>query len=103
MDVWVYTERKEENAAAVAVRIVGINHYRGIARNLLWGDKTGLGSPRGLQGQSPGGVLGAKPPEAGHIVLSCAYLVIKFHSLPSSHTSQFKTVKAQHTVVLLSI
>jgi len=43
---------------------------RGLARNLLRGDKTGgLGteerkSPSGVQGQSAGGGLGAKPPEA---------------------------------------
>jgi len=42
---------------------------RGVARNLLWGDKRGGlgdGSPPGrVQGQSPGGDLEAKPPEAG--------------------------------------
>jgi len=45
--------------------------HRGVARNLFrretkpgdWGQK----SPSGVQGQSPGGGLGAKPPEAQEI------------------------------------
>jgi len=43
---------------------------RGVARNLLRGTRQvvwGRKSPSGVQGQSPGGVLGAKPPEAGDI------------------------------------
>ena len=43
---------------------------RTVARNLLRGDKTGVWgqkTPGGVQGQSPGGGLGAKPPEAGDI------------------------------------
>jgi len=50
--------------------------YRGLARNLLRGrgtkegtgdkrDGPGRKSPIGVQGQSPGGGLRAKPPEAG--------------------------------------
>ena len=43
---------------------------RGIARNLLGGGQNGVWgrkSPNGVQVQSPGGGLGAKPPEAGDI------------------------------------
>jgi len=44
--------------------------HRGVARNLLRGTKEGVWGtedPSGVQGQSPGGGLGAKPPEAGDI------------------------------------
>ena len=43
---------------------------RGIVRNLLRGTKQGVWGrklPSGVQGQSPGGSLGAKPLEAGDI------------------------------------
>ena len=48
--------------------------HRGVARNLLGGKTGGLGTEdpqRGLApgpGQSPGGGLGSKPPEAGDIL-----------------------------------
>jgi len=44
---------------------------RGVARNLLRGTKQGVWwteAPSGVQGQSPGVGLGAKPPEAGDIL-----------------------------------
>jgi len=43
------------------------DHRRGRSQEFVTGDKTGSGgrkSPGGVQGQSPGGGLGAKPPEA---------------------------------------
>jgi len=52
-----------ENIIPTETRGVARNLVRGGTKQGVWGRK----NPGGVQGQSPGGGLGAKPPEAGDI------------------------------------
>ena len=58
----------------------------GARRNFCKGANQGSGgpkSPSGVQGRSPGGGLGAKPPEADGILLKMTYTDIVFCTLTS--------------------